>query len=191
MKTNPWLIGGGILALLLVTRKASAAVMPPIFETEHERDLDALADMLITETGFRKTKAEMSAIVFIAVNRARSQKKPIWYVVQPGTRSSGSCPTARSTQCLQWNSGSAYRRLFENARNNTNWLEARSFASNVLGGAYPNPGATVFVHPGHSNFDMPCGSNPNWSPSYVPGYGTRCIPTWAHKGKVIGSGLFA
>lgn len=192
---NPWLVGGGALTLLLLsTRKVSAASMSP--DGDPERDLDALADMLITETGFSADKAEMAAIVNIAVNRARSQKKPIWYVVQPGTRPVGSCPGMSGARCLMWNNGDVYETRFNNARKNAKWGPARVFAATVLAGNYVNTGATSFVHPGHDNFDMPCKDNEPvrkglWAPANVPGYGTRCIPKWAAGGKVIGKGLFA
>jgi len=184
---NPWLVGGGALAvLLLATQRASAATMPSPFTSEREKNLDALADMLITETSFKKSKPEMAAIVHVAMNRARRQKKPIWFVVQPG---SGPRPV--------WNTNSVYRQRFENARNNSRWRDARAFAATVLAGSYTNYGQGTFIHPGASRFNMPC--NPaikavrdgRWAPSYVTRYGTRCIPKWAHGGKVVGSGLFA
>jgi hypothetical protein len=183
--------------------KASARTNPNsgggLFSSQRDLDLDALADMLITETRFRSSKAEMAAIVYIAVNRARSQGRSIAYVVQPGLRDLGSCPSARTTRCLQWNAGSPYRRMFAAARGNALWPEARAFAAKVIDGTsgYRNTGARSFVHPGSSNFNMPC--NPEsppvqkgyWSPSYVPGYGTRCIPKWVQSGTVIGKGMFA
>jgi hypothetical protein len=193
---NPWLVGGGALALLLLsTRKAEAALVDSGGD-DVDRDLDALADMLITETGFSADKAEMAAIVNIAVNRARAQKRPIWYVVQPGKRPVGSCPWTKDARCLMWNDGDVYEKRFKNARSNARWGAARVFAATVLAGNYVNTGATSFVHPGHANFDMPCKDNKpvregKWAPANVPGYGTRCIPKWAHGGKVIGKGLFA
>jgi len=199
MRVNPWLLGGGVAAaaLLLVGGRALAR---PISRPGRvsSRDLDALANMLITETGFRKSKKEMAAIVFIAVNRSQGQNKPLWYVVQPGNRPKGSCPGRREDRCLQWNAGANYRRRFENARSNSRWIAARDFAASIVNGTsgFRNTGATSFVHPGHPNFNIPCKDNPQvrkgwWSPSYVPGYGTRCIPKWAQKGTVIGTGLFA
>jgi hypothetical protein len=186
---NPWLLGGGALAVLLLagTRKAAAAPMPTPYTSPRSRDLDALANMLITETSFRKSRQEMAAIVFIAINRAKRQGKPLWFVVQPGE---GPKPV--------WNKGPVYRQRFENARNNNLWGSARAFAASVLNGTsgFRNTGATSFVHPGHPNFNMPCKDNKQvqmgwWKPAWVSGYGTRCIPTWAAKGNVIGSGLFA
>lgn len=185
MRMNPWLLGGGTLvALLLIGRKASAALMPT---SSRERDLDALADMLITETRFAAAKAEMAQIVYIAINRARSQNRPIWQIVAPGK--SGANPT--------WNEGAPYEMMYENARNNARWPEARAFVESVLNGTsgFANMGAKNFVHPGSANFDMPCRDIPQvrdgrWSPANVPGYGTRCIPKWAQGGKIVGKGLF-
>jgi hypothetical protein len=184
---NKWVLGGGaVLAVLLLSnRKAAAAPMVP-YPTTRDRDLDALADMLITETSFATPKAEMAQIVWIAYNRAKRKNNPIWFVVQPGDAPS---PV--------WNEGPIYRQRFENARKHSRWLQARDFAEDVLAGAYPNLGKTSFVHPGHANFSMPCNTNikavrdGKWSPSYVSGYGTRCIPTWAHGGTVVGSALFS
>lgn len=179
---NPWLLGGGALALLLLGgRKAQAAGMPALFQSDRDRDLDALANMLITETGFNKSREEMAQIVFVAVNRARKYNLPLWEVVDPDRRAFPA-----------WNPGSGYKRRFEAAEQNRNWVAARNFSANVLAGQYRNLGKTLFVHPKSPNFDMPCDTRGGkWGPSYVPGYGTRCIPLWAHDGRVVGSGLFS
>jgi hypothetical protein len=179
-----WLIGGALLGgMLLLSRDAQARVNPgPSFGGDTNRDLDALTRMLLTETSFRKSEHEMAQIVFVAVNRARKQGKPLWFVVQPGR---GARPV--------WNTGADYKRLFEGARTRSNWQAARLFVKKVLAGTsgYRNAGEVLFfIHPAARAFNMPC-SRSDWSASHVPGFGTRCIPTWVSRGKVAGSALFA
>jgi hypothetical protein len=182
---NPWLLGGGAVAALLLFggKKAQAAVITPfpsLPASERDRDLDALANMLITETGFNKSREEMAQIVFVALNRAKRYKLPIREVVDPGRR-----------KFPAWNTGAPYKRLFEGAPTRSKWLAARNFAASVMSGAYRNLGKRSFVHPKSPRFDMPCDTRGGkWGPSYVAGYGTRCIPKWAHGGTVVGSGLF-
>lgn len=171
---NPWLIGGGAAALLLLAGGKAQARF--IGQSPRERDLDALADMLITETGFNKSREEMAQIVFVAINRARKQGKPIWFVVQPGT---GPRPV--------WNTGSAYRQRFEAARDNPRWVSARNFAAQVMAGAYSNLGKSSFVHPKPMPVP-PCASN---RVATSTSYGVRCLPQWIVGGRQVGTAWFA
>jgi hypothetical protein len=174
---NKLLLGGGVLVtLLLVGRRAAAATMPSPFADPLDRDLDALADMLITETSFKANRNEMAQIVWIAYNRAKRQGRPMWFVVQPGT---GPSPV--------WNTGPLYRQLFQNARGKPLWAEARAFAESVLGGAYPNLGKTSFVHPKPMP-TPPCASNRVATSTQ---YGVRCLPAWILAGTPVGSAWFA
>ncbi len=180
---NPWLLGGGVLALMLLTgKKAEAAIITPFpGKTARSRDLDALADMLITETNFTKGKQEMAQIIYVAINRAKRYNLPLYVVVDPDRRAFPA-----------WNPGSGYKRRFVAASTNKRWTAARDFAASVLSGAYSNMGKRSFVHPAAPGFNMPCNTHGGkWAPTHVPGYGTRCIPLWAHGGKVVGTGLFA
>jgi hypothetical protein len=173
---NPWVIGGGALLLLLVTRGAKAAL--PVYDEQEpgERDLDALADMLIVETGFNRDKNEMAQIVFVALNRSRKYKKPIYSIVDPSQRKP------------LWNSSSDYLRLFNNARSNrTRWSAARTFARDVPD-TYRNLGYTAFVHPGGQP-KPPCSSNRTAMQTGY--YGVRCLPTFALKPTPVGGALFA
>ena len=171
---NPWLIGGGAVALLLLAGGKAQARF--IGQSPRERDLDALANMLITETGFNKSREEMAQIVYVAINRAKRQGKPIWFVVQPG-----------SDPRPVWNTGAIYRKRFEEARDNPRWLAARNFASQVLSGAYRNLGVTAFVHPKPMP-SPPCASN---RVATSTSYGTRCLPKWIVDGRQIGTAWFA
>lgn len=175
---NPWLVGGGTLAaFLLLTKKAEAAVITSGYTSGPSgRDLDALADMLITETGFKKGRTEMAQIVWVAVNRARRQDKPIWFVVQPG-----------GAPRPVWNTGPLYRQRFERARTFANWSAARDFAKSVVAGAYPNLKKGSFVHP-YPMPTPPCASN---RVATSTSYGTRCLPPWIVKGQQIGTAWFA
>jgi hypothetical protein len=181
MRMNPWLLGGGAVALvLLVGSKAQAALMPG-FSTR-EADLDALATMLITETSFAHTKAEMAQIVNVAINRSRKWGVPISKVV------AGPSPAAGRNA---WNGSANYKALFARAPSNPRWPEARAFVAEVLDGGYPNIGAKAFIHPGGMP-TPPCVSTakaPRVQSSTLAG--ERCIPPWAVGGRVVGKGMFA
>jgi hypothetical protein len=173
---NPWVIGGGAAVLLLLFSKKAEAALPVDDRDEPGRDLDALADMLITETGFNRDKNEMAQIVWVAANRSRKYRKPIYNIVDPG----GRFPA--------WNAGPVYRQRFEAAQANSRWDAARAFAKSVLSGAYRNLGHSAFVHPGGMP-TPPCSSNRvATSTGY---YGMRCLPQWAVGGQVVGGALFA
>jgi hypothetical protein len=174
---NPWVIGGGAALLLLLATRGAKAALPGYDERDtEERDLDALADMLITETGFNRDRSEMAQIVFVAVNRARKYRKPIYSIVDP----SGRAPA--------WNAGAPYRQRFEAAQSNSRWGAARAFAQDVLSGAYRNMGHSAFVHPGGMP-TPPCSSTRVATNTGY--YGIRCLPQWAVGGKVVGGAMFA
>jgi hypothetical protein len=182
MRINPWVLGSAaVVGVLLLATTAKAAALPSIFRRSEEDDLDALASMLITETRFAHSKAEMAQILNVAINRSRRWGFPIPKIVAgppPGGGHSG------------WNNYSGYIDYFRyNARQHAKWPEARAFAAEVLGGAYPNVGAMSFIHPGGMP-TPPCAAN-RVATSTVAG--ARCIPTWiAHKPfTVIGKGMFA
>lgn len=171
---NRWILGGGALVgLLLIGTKAKAAFIEP---DQNELDLDALASMLIAETAFARDRNEMAQIVFVAVNRARKYKTTLQRVVTPP-----GYPV--------WNGSSAYRTRFEDAPGNARWVAARTFAQQVVSGISPyrNAGATLFVHPTGMG-TPPCSGSYVATTTFA---GTRCLPTWAVSGKVIGGAMFA
>jgi len=173
-----WAVGGGlaILGLLVLASRSKATLAPPgNVVWASEADLDALANMLIAETSFARNKNEMAQIVFVALNRSRDYGKAVQDIVSPAQRS----PT--------WNSGADYKRLFESARTNPRWNAARGFSENVLAGAYQNLGATAFVHPAAMS-TPPCSSNRVATSTFA---GTRCLPSWAVGGRVVGGAMFA
>lgn len=181
MRLNPWAVGGGLLALLVLSSRSKAALAPSggTFWSS-EQDLDALASMLIVETGFVRDKNEMAQIVFVALNRSRNHGKPVRDIVAPWQRNP------------LWNSGADYKRLFEAARNNARWDAARDFAQAVLTGAYKNLGATAFVHPGRMPVPPCAACTPKRClVATSTSAGTKCIPDWAVNGRVIGGAMFA
>jgi hypothetical protein len=194
---NPWILGGGALAILLLSgpRKASAAQMPSGGGVgPSSRDLDALANLLITETGFKSSREEMAQIVWIAVNRAKAQRRSIPEVVAPGYSPKDSCPWLKGSwnpygRCPSWNAkGVIYKDRFTRARTFALWPQARAFAAEVLAGAMgPNKGYTVFVHPAAMP-KPPCASNRHATSTR---YGTRCLPRFAVGGNMVGTALFA
>ena len=167
-------LAGGIaatLALLLVTRRARAALPSP----GGLGDLDALTRMLIAETGFARDEDEMAQIVFVALNRADRYGKTVAEIVDPSGRS----PT--------WNMGERYLERFEDAPRNPRWDAAQGFVSEVLGGGYRNLGATSFVHPGGMP-EPPCSGDRIATSTE---YGERCLPPWIVEGTLVGGALFA
>jgi hypothetical protein len=170
-----WWLAGGAAALLLLASRSKAALAPSGTYWSSEKDLDALASMLITETGFARDKNEMAQIVFVALNRSRNHGKPVRDIVAPSQRA----PV--------WNSGSVYKSRFEAAENDPRWSDARKFAQDVLAGAYRNLGATAFVHP--SGMPVPPCSSSRVATNTIAG--TRCLPGWAVGGRVIGGAMFA
>lgn len=162
--------------LLLSARGAKAR---PIARSQRSVDLDALANMLITETGFRRDKREMAQIVYVAINRARKYDAPISRVVAPG----------RPSGVIAWNASSNYRRRFNAAKSNPRWEAAREFAADILDGSssYRNAGYTSFVHPGGMP-TPPCAENRVAKATFA---GTRCLPKWVATGDRVGGAMFA
>jgi len=164
-KRTKWLLGGlaGSIALwLVVNTKRSLS------------DVDALAHMLIAETGNRD-KNEMAQIVFAAINRAKKYGvAPAVVVTPPGS------PV--------WNGGPVYRDRFEDAKNNARYADAKAFVQTILAGksSYKNAGYTSFVHPGGMPVP-PCSGNRLETDTIS---GKRCLPEWALSGKVVGGAMF-
>ncbi len=165
-KRTKWLLGGlaGSIALwLLVNAKKSL------------NDVDALAHMLIAETGFSRDKNEMAQIVFAAINRAKKYgTTPAAVVIPPGS------PV--------WNGGALYSDRFYDAESNKRYGEAKTFVQAILSGksTYKNSGYTSFVHPGGMPVP-PCSGNRLDTDTIS---GKRCLPEWALSGKVVGGAMF-
>jgi hypothetical protein len=169
--------GGAIAAVLLLTKTRAGSSIVNIAHSSDD-DLDALASMLITETGFNRDRGEMAQIVFVALNRAKKWKVYPSDVVAPA-----------STAPVQWNGGAAYARMFAAAPSQAKWQAARDFVAKVQNGTsgYSNAGKTAFIHPGGMP-TPPCSDN---RVSASTSSGTRCIPAWAVNGRVIGGAMFA
>jgi len=166
------LVSGGTLAALGLAYLATRST-----KSQRDRDLDALASMLISETGFAHSKQEMAQIVFVALNRAAMHKvSPEAIVTPPGKPE-------------EWNRGALYRALFTRAPRHVHWQHAREFAAEVVSGTsgYQNAHALAFVHPGGMPIP-PCSSNRVATDTIA---GERCLPQWAVNGRVIGKGMFA
>lgn len=167
-KRRMWLwIGGGTLA-------AAGLVYLTLRKPQHDRDLDALASMLITETGFVHPKREMAQIVFVAINRAAKHHQTLEAVVTPPS---------------QWSVGDdRYKAIFARAPHDPNWNAAREFAAQVVAGqsGYDNEHLMGFVHPSGMPHP-PCASNRVATDTIA---GERCLPEWAINGRVIGKAMF-
>lgn len=137
-------------------------------------DREALAHMLIAETSFSRDKNEMAQIVFVAINRAKKYGVSLAEVViPPGT------PV--------WNNGAPYRSRFDGAMRNVRYDAALAFVDAVLAGKYKNGGYTAFVHPTGMP-EPPCSASRVVANTFA---GTRCLPSWALGGKVVGGAMFS
>ncbi len=174
-RKHRWLVGGVIGAgLLLISSRKTSSTGTEI--SASSADIDNVARMLIAETSFARDKNEMAQIVWVAINRARGRGKTLSQVtVPPGD------PV--------WNGSSLYRERFNMAKANPKFAAAREFVGAVLDGVWPEVigGRRMFVHPSGMP-TPPCASNR--SPA-ATNAGTRCLPTWALNGKVVGGAIFA
>jgi hypothetical protein len=157
-----WALGGGaLLALLLLMSR-------------RESDQDVIARILLTETDLAHPRDEMAQIVFVALNRMRTHKSSAIDVVTSSTW----CYTSKCR--ARFNSmGPSHPR----------WEQARAFVKQVMDGQYKNLGYTAFIHPSGMPTQTPCVRSDLVPASTIAG--TRCIPTWAVGGTVIGQGMFA
>jgi hypothetical protein len=165
----------------MLTLSARGAKARPITKSQRSVDLDALANMLIAETGFNRNRAEMAQIVYIALNRSKKWGDPISRIVAPGY----------SGATVPWNAkGVPYRVRFNEADVDPRWEAAREFAASVMDNAsgYRNLGLTSFLHPGGMP-TPPCSSGRSAVSTAV---GTRCLPSkYASGAKTVGGALFA
>jgi hypothetical protein len=167
VENKKWLIGAGAVAFAFLFLRSSCS--------RPSSDLDALTQMLLTETDFAHSKEEMAQIVFVALNRAkRWGVTPTQVVYPPGSPG-------------VWNGASGYRDRFCRMPKHPRWEAARDFVQSVLNGAYANRGWTSFLHPGGMS-EPPCSSS-RTAVSTISG--TRCLPQWAVNGTVVGQAMFA
>lgn len=175
-RINPWLLGGAVAAgVLLFGTKAKAALAPTPYMpgASNAADVEALARMLIVETGLNMSTEEMAQIAFVAINRAQRYKRSIPEVVIPPGRPN-------------WNGSSTYARLFAAADSKSVWEKAKAFARRVLAGEFQNKGYRNFVHPEHMA-GPPCFGRPVVASTK---YGLRCVPPEVAQGTQINRTLF-
>lgn len=155
-----WLWGGGaLLMILFLTRK-----------TGPEDDIDALTQMLLTETDFQKGRDEMAQIVYVALNRMKR-----------GPRSAREVVTASS-----WNNNSAYKERFDRMFSHPRWETAREFVADIYTGKGPsNQRFVEFRHP-QGMPTPPCGAGV----AMQTNAGVRCMPERFSSGKYVGSAVF-
>lgn len=162
---SPLLLGGSVIAaVLLTTKKAS-------YKADADADIDALTQMLLTETDFGLSADEMSQIVYVALNRMQRKKKSAYNVVYDKS----------------WNGSDAYADRFNRMPSHAKWSEARDFVTKLfLGGGLPNKGFNAFVHAKRMP-QPPCAENRVQMTTFA---GVRCMPKWAVDGTQIGITLF-
>ena len=173
---SPLLLGGAVVVgILLLTKGAKAALAPTPYMPgdSNAADVEALARMLIVETGLNMSTEEMAQIAFVAINRARRYNTSIPEVVIPPGRPN-------------WNGSSTYARLFEAADSKPVWEKAKAFARRVLAGEFQNKGYRNFVHPEHMA-GPPCFGRPVVASTK---YGLRCVPPEVAQGTQISKTLF-
>jgi len=132
---------------------------------------DALARMLVAETGGRGDRAELAAIAQVAVNRARHDGIDVVAVVSPPGRWSRGV----------WNTSDRWARDFRGAERWAGFGRARAIAIEVLSGSSESKigGRVQFVHA--ANFDRCADSatcRNGWVCMPTPS-GPRCVPRWS------------
>lgn len=158
-----WLIGGGVLGILLLLARKTGGP---------EDDLDVLTQMLLTETDFAHSKAEMAQIVFVALNRMKRKNVNARKVVLASDWCHTSACVARFNKMLA----------------HPKFEDAKLFVQSVLAGQYSNQNFTAFVHP--SGMPAPPCTRTELVPTATIA-GQRCIPKWAVGGQVVGAAMFA
>lgn len=146
-----------------------------------DADVDALARMLLTETGFNRDCDEMAQIIWVAINRAKNKGNTLYDVVTPPGRPN-------------WNGSTAYRNRFYKDWPVDQFNATRDFVVAVLTGqptvthkgpcepkVFSNLIGTrsFFLHPTGmpvcENVGDECGTNKVCTETFA---GPRCLPYW-------------
>lgn len=162
---SPLLLGGSVIAAVLLTTKKSS------YKSDADADIDALTQMLLTETDFSHTPDEMAQVVYVALNRMQRKKTNAYSVVYDKS----------------WNGSADYAKRFNRMPSHAKWSEARDFVAKLYLGRGPtNRGFNSFIHPTGMR-QPPCADN-RVSVWTFAGY--RCFPAWAVNETRIGVTLF-
>lgn len=147
---NPWvLIGVGLGAGLLLIRKAQAG--GGLNVSSRYSNAEWLARVVIMEAGSIGPTPEWAAIMFVAINRARSAHKSLEKVVSTtswpggGERGRVFCETIKAL------GGEGYQDQYgrHSPADSSHYPQALQFARSVLAGEVRNPigSRRYFVHP--------------------------------------------
>lgn len=191
----PFVLGAASLGALVygVRQKYKATSTPPNIGTWDERDVDAVARMLLIETSFRHDPDEMRGIIQVAINRAQDDGTPIRATVTPES------PT------FSWSSTGKWGDKFHNkVPNYPQYEDAKAFVRDYLQGNHPNRVAHS-INMLHHNLMPICGGdcgegrakggihsrNPGQCYTCknssgrecvsVPGGTKRCLPAWSNE----------
>ena len=147
---------------------------PPADLSSSERDLQALASMLLCEVGWSQKhidSGEMAAAVFVAINRSQAWKANLYDVVYSRVNKKNGYSRNRSV----WNASPAYIQKLEKARKSKYHGKALEFAKQALAGKVLNPigKRNRFVHlvtqleKGHKvpSWIVPKDAATGWTPS--------------------------
>ena len=93
----------------------------------NEGDVDALARMLFVETSFLHGDLESSAIINVALNRAKKYRVGIPIVVEPPGRP------------LTWNAHPTYAERYDQAEGSRRFAAGKELVRKILDGEIPNP----------------------------------------------------
>lgn len=180
------------VVIYALQRGDSTALMPAQIGPWDERDVDALARMLLIETSFRHDTDEMRGILQVAINRANNAGRPFRDAVDP------------DSPIFSWATGASWRNKYKNqAQTYPQYNPAKAFVRDYLQGNHPNRvGASVnMVHQDKMPLcGGPCGYNQasggihsSNSECYtcknsrgrdcvsVPSGARRCLPGWMNE----------
>jgi hypothetical protein len=170
----------GALGIFMVSRRSGRAGRIQATPA----DIDAMTRTLLAETSFRQeSQAEMAAILWVGLNRARIRGRSITETLTP--------PGSPMT----WNASEKYARRWAESSGWRQWSDARSFVVDVLSGKWPNQiGDRVqFLHPAGMPRCDSGGVCPSGRKCADTTAGRRCLPSWSTTAnvRIIGQGRFS
>ena len=115
-----------------------APFTPPDNLNDSERNLQALASLLMVEVGWSQKhvdSGEMAAVAFVAINRAIAWNATLYDVAYSRVKKENGYTKNRSV----WSLGKTFNQKLDNAKKSKNYGKALEFAKQVLAGKVLNP----------------------------------------------------
>ncbi len=119
-------------------------VYPQVHDATPESEADALARLIICETGGRRSAREIAQIAHVAINRAREYQATVRDVAYNAIKTP---KYARNRQV--WNAGGRWGSMMANASSSARFPDMVAYALQILRGEIPSEigERTQFIHP--------------------------------------------